>query len=439
MKNTLLLLLFSLNTSVCFAQVPSPALVGYWQNWNSPSVPYVELDEIDITYNVVNLSFAVPQAGTTYDMKFTPYNLSSSQLISKIQTLQNRGVIVNISIGGGGTLVALNDKTERDIFISSMLNIIHTYGFDGMDIDLESGSVGVTKGSTIQNPVDAQIINIIDATKEIMRRYQQQKGKKLILTFAPETAFVQGGQSNYGGIWGGYLPIIHALRDSIDLLHVQLYNSGSMYGIDGGVYTQGTADFIVAMSESLIQGFNTLGGYFRGLLPSQIAVGLPACERAAGGGFADGRTVKEAMDYLLGKGIRPGIYNLSKSDGYPDLGGMMTWSINWDEFNTCDGNHGYAANFRQIYGVLPTTIAPSNLLASDIILYPNSARNQVNIRLASGDITMNNIRIFNLTGQEMPVYIVFNNQIDISHLAAGYYVIQVETDAEILQRKLIVF
>ena len=73
-------------------------------------------------------------------MKFTPYGTSSAQLISKIQTLQNRGVVVNISIGGGGTLVALNDTTERNIFVVSMLNIINTYGFDGMDIDLESGS-----------------------------------------------------------------------------------------------------------------------------------------------------------------------------------------------------------------------------------------------------------------------------------------------------------
>lgn len=439
MKNNLLLLLFFLKASICLAQLPNPALVGYWQNWDSPNVPYVQLDEIDLTYNVVNLSFAVPQSGTTYDMKFTPYNLSTGQLISKIQTLQSRGVVVNISVGGGGTLVALNDTTERDIFIASMLNIINTYGFDGMDIDLESGSVSVTQGSTIQNPVDARIINIIDATKAIMETYQQQKGKKLILTFAPETAFVQGGQSNFSGIWGGYLPIIHALRDSIDLLHVQLYNSGSMYGIDGGVYTQGTADFIVAMGEAVIQGFNTLGGYFSGLAPSQIAIGLPACQNAAGGGFADTTTVQEAMDYLLGKGIQPGIYSLATFGGYPDLGGMMTWSINWDEYNSCYGQHSYASNFRRIYNLFPVTTIPQKPLTSDMVLYPNPARNQVNIRLSNENITIKNVRIFNLTGQEMPVYMVFNNQIDINHLTVGYYIIRVETDTETIQKKLAVF
>jgi chitinase len=41
---------------------------------------------------------------------------------------------------------------------------------------------------------------------------------------APETAFVQGGMSAFTGIWGAYLPVIHALRDSLDMLNVQLYN-----------------------------------------------------------------------------------------------------------------------------------------------------------------------------------------------------------------------
>lgn len=439
MKNNLLFLVFCLNTSLCFAQLPNPALVGYWQNWNSPNVPYIELDEIDITYNVINLSFAVPQSGTTYDMKFTPYNMSSTQLISKIQTLQSRGVIVNISVGGGGTLVALNNSSERDIFITSMLNIINTYGFDGMDIDLESGSISVTQGTTISNPVDNRIINIIDATKTIMETYHQQKSKKLILTFAPETAFVQGGQSNYDNIWGGYLPIIHALRDSIDLLHVQLYNSGSMYGIDGNVYTQGTADFIVAMGEAVIQGFSTLGGYFPGLTPEQIAIGLPACSNAAGGGFADTTTVKEAMDYLLGKGIQPGIYTLYTPSGYPSLGGMMTWSTNWDDLSTCDGQNSFANNFKRIYSLFPVTTTPQKSRISDIILYPNPAQNEVNIKWSNQDIMINNVRIFSLTGQKMPVHLFFNNQIEINHLTAGYYIIQVETDTETIQKKLVVF
>jgi chitinase len=125
--------------------------------------------------------------------------------------------------------------------------------------------------------------------------------KKLLLTMASETAYVVGGQSAFGGIWGGYLPIIDALRDSLDLLQMQLYNSGTMFGINGNTYTQGTADFIVAMSESLIAGFNTSGGLFAGLPASKIAVGLPACSLAAGGGYIVPAATKHCQHQQRGK------------------------------------------------------------------------------------------------------------------------------------------
>ena len=38
------------------------------------------------------------------------------------------------------------------------------------------------------------------------------------------------------------------------------------------------------------------------------------------------------MEYLLGEGPQAGSYALVQAGGYPDLRGMMTWSINWDKF-----------------------------------------------------------------------------------------------------------
>lgn len=130
---------------------------------------------------------------------------------------------------------------------------------------------------------------------------------------------MQGGQSAFGGIWGGYLPIIEALRDSLDLLQVQLYNSGTMYGIDKNISAQGTADFIIAMTEAVIQGFSTSGGMFSGLPSNKVAVGLPSCMNAAGGGYVDVDTVKSSIDHLMSNGTQPGTYVLSNSDGYPAL------------------------------------------------------------------------------------------------------------------------
>ncbi|MBK9402246.1 MAG: hypothetical protein IPN36_15825 [Bacteroidetes bacterium] len=207
-----------------------------------------------------------------------------------MQTLQSQGKKVLISIGGATAPVSLNNVVERDSFINSMTRILTNYGFDGMDIDLEGSSLALT-GGTITAPVDLPVIHLVEAVKQIMDNYRINFNRKMLLTMAPETAFVQGGMSAFGSIWGAYLPVIHALRDSMDLLQVQLYNSGSMYGIDGGIYTQGTADFIVAMTEAVIQGFTTGGGAFAGLPASKVAVGLPACSSAAGGGFTDTATV----------------------------------------------------------------------------------------------------------------------------------------------------
>jgi chitinase len=341
------------------AQLPSPALVGYYHNWNDVSAPYIPLDQVDSRYNVIDVAFAIPSPGTDYAMRFVPDQGSVQQFVSKIQTVQAQGKKVLISIGGATAPVSLNTHVERDTFINSMLQILDTYGFDGMDIDLEGSSLSLSGGSIV-NPVDSPVIYLAQAVKSIMSQYRQQNGKKMLLTMAPETAFVQGGQSAFGGIWGAYLPVIHALRDSLDLLHVQLYNSGSMYGIDGNIYTQGTADFIVSQCDAVIQGFNTGGGFFTGLPAEKVAVGLPACSLAAGGGFADTAIVSAAVRYLKGQGPKPGNYTLAQASGYPSLGGMMTWSINWDAVNTCNGAYTYAVNYQALFPQVSTGFASAD-------------------------------------------------------------------------------
>jgi chitinase len=193
------------------------------------------------------------------------------------------------------------------------------------------------------------VINLIYAIRQIMNDFRASRGSRMWLSFAPETAFVQGGMAAYGGIWGAYLPVLHALRDSIEILHVQLYNSGSMPGINGGYYSQGTADFIVAMSEAVIQGFNTAGGYFSGFPAEKVSVGLPACPNAAGGGYTDTATVRSAIDYLRGIGPKPGSYAIVQAGGYPGLRGMMTWSINWDAVNSCASTYEFAASYVRIF------------------------------------------------------------------------------------------
>ena len=351
MKTTILYIFFYC-LCVCAhipAQIPQKALIGYWHNWNISEAPYIQLNALDSRYNVIDFAFAVPHAGTDYQMEFIPEIISQTTCKNYIVALQNQGKKIIISIGGATAPISLDNINERNTFITTMNAIIDQYGFDGIDIDLEGSSVMVS-GGTIANPIDEKINNLIYAIKQIMKDYHTKYNKSLLLTMAPETAFVQGGMSAFGGIWGAYLPVIHALRDSLSLLHVQLYNSGSMYGIDGNIYNSGNADFIVAMTEAVIKGFSTSGGFFTGLPANKIAVGLPACPNAAGSGFVDTATVNKAMKYLMGIGPKPGSYTLVQSGGYPTLRGMMTWSMNWDAVNTCASTYQFAENFEKIYG-----------------------------------------------------------------------------------------
>ncbi len=334
-------------------------LIGYWHNWNDGSAPYMALSQIDDRYTVIDIAFAEPLTGTSHLMTFSPSGTPQSTFIAEVAALRAQGKKVLISIGGANAPVHLDSDQERDEFVSSMLAILDSYGFQGIDIDLEGSSVAIT-GGTIGTPTDATILRLIDAINSIAEAYEASTGTPMMLTMAPETAYVQGGQSAFGGIWGAYLPVIEALRDRIDILHVQLYNSGSMYGIDGGIYTQGSADFIVSQTEALLQGFGTVGGFFAPLPPEKVAIGLPACPSAAGGGYVSPGLLTAAVAYLRGAGPQPGQYQLIST--YTGLRGLMTWSINWDAAPGCAAAYEFADSYEEIFNLSTTltdVVAPT--------------------------------------------------------------------------------
>lgn len=356
------LLIFLTTNHNCFSN--NQLLVGYWHNWEDSNTPYIDLDSIENRFDIIEVAFATPISNQNMTMLFTPEKVSQSVFISKIQNLKNKGKQILLSIGGANTSIDLSSSQNKTNFINSLNSLLETYSFDGLDIDIEHGNSILITGGTIASPSNIAQINLIDALKQIMSNYRSKFSKKMYLTMAPETAYVQGGQSGFGSIWGGYLPIIHSLNDSLDILQVQLYNSGSMYGIDGNVYNQGTADFIIAMTEAVIKGFNTSGGHFNGLLANKVAIGLPASSSAAGGGFTDSATVFAAINYLIGKGNKPGTYTLAQSGGYSDLEGMMTWSINWDNLKRNNTKNQFANNFESIFYYKPIALPNKvNLIA----------------------------------------------------------------------------
>jgi chitinase len=416
-----------------FAQLPNPALVGYWHNWNDVNAPYIPLDAIDNRYNVIEIAFAVPVSSTDMTMTFAPTGTTQNDFIAQVQGLQAQGKKVLLSIGGAGVSVDLTTLTNKNAFISSITSIVDTYGFDGIDIDIESGNSILIAGGTIAAPTSVAQINLIDAIAQIMSNFRASNNYKMLLTMAPETAYVQGGQSAFGNIWGGYLPIIDALRDSLDLLQVQLYNSGSMYGIDGGIYYQGTADFIVAMTEAVISGFNTNGGMFTGLPQEKIAIGLPSCN-SAGGGFVDSANVKQAIEYLRGNGPAPGSYALQNTNAYPNIRGMMTWSINWDAVNTCESAYNYANNFEDIF-LMTTSKSELISIASTLEVFPNPSNGSINVVVPKNAI---DITVTDIFGSTIYYFQEPNSILNLAIEKNGIYFICSKTNKELRVQKVVI-
>ncbi len=260
-----------------------------------------------------------------------------------------------ISIGGQNGQVQLATTAARDTFVSSVSKIIDEYGLDGLDIDFEGHSLSLNTGDTDfrSPPTTPVIVNLISAVKTLKAKY----GDKFVLTMAPETFFVQLGYQYYGsgGPWGGgqdpragaYLPVIHALRDDLTLLHVQDYNSGSIMGLDNQYHSMGGADFHIAMTDMLLAGFPPVAGDQTKVFPPGLrpptrspSASLPPPSRQRAHLARRGH---QALNCLTKK-TDCGSY--ATHGTWSGLRGLMTWSINWDRFN----NWEFSKNFDAYFG-----------------------------------------------------------------------------------------
>ena len=375
-KTLLIYIIFSNLTVYCYSSEPK-RLVGYWHNWYG-SAGTMLLTKIPEEYKQVNIAFALPDAADEAIMTFTPdpsIYPEEVDFINDIKTLQSAGRDVLISIGGGTGSFDLDNENDINLFVNSLSQIIEKYGFNGVDIDLEGQSLFIQDGDfDFRNPQTKTIANFIKAIKELYEKF----GDEFILTLAPETAFVQGAYARYGGVWGAYLPLIHALRDKLEYIHVQHYNTGSMYGRDGKIYYPATADFHVAMADMLLSGFDVKSNdstiFFEPLPEEKVMFGIPATNEA-GGNFTVFSDVAKALKYLIDGTEFGGSYLIGKDVYFPKFAGLMTWSINWDM------TQGYAfadyfSNFFdslkitdvQNYSINPAISIKSN---EEINIYPN--------------------------------------------------------------------
>lgn len=314
-------------------------LVGYWHNFNNGLTPVMKLKDVSTKWNVINVAFAdITGDGT---VSFTPFNATDTEFKSDVTYLKNLGKKVVLSLGGQNGALNLPDSTSKTRFTNSLIATIDKYGFNGVDIDIETGISLGASDTDYKNPKTPTIVNLIASIKDVCARY----GTDFTLSMAPEIAYVQGGITAYAGPWGAYLPIIYALKDKLTYIHVQHYNCGGNTALDGKTYNQGTADFEVAMAEMLLKGFpiaGNAGNMFPALRQDQVMIGIPAAPGAApSGGYISPTEMKKALDYLI-KGVSyGGTYKLQNTSGYSGFKGLMTWSINWDAQNNYEFTNQY--------------------------------------------------------------------------------------------------
>ncbi|MEU8892705.1 glycoside hydrolase family 18 protein [Streptomyces sp. NPDC048442] len=274
--------------------VPKHALTGYWQNFNNGATVQ-KLRDVQSPYDIIAVSFA--------DSTATPgqivFNLDPAvgyanvaDFKADIAAKKAAGKSVIISVGGEKGNVTINSDASATAFANSAYQLMQEYGFNGVDIDLEHG------------------INSTYLSKAL-HQLSAKAGPNMVLTMAPQTIDMQSTGTEY-------FKSALAVKDILTVVNMQYYNSGSMLGCDGKVYSQGSVDFLTALACIQLEG---------GLDPSQVGLGVPASTRGAGSGYVSPAIVNNALDCLT-KGTGCGTFKPTKT--YPGLRGAMTWSTNWD-------------------------------------------------------------------------------------------------------------
>ncbi|WP_425245283.1 chitinase [Streptomyces sp. NEAU-NA10] len=275
--------------------LPRHAVTGYWQNFNNGATVQ-RVSDVSAQYDIIAVAFAdatTTPGAVTFNLDSAGLNgYTVDQFKADVKAKQAAGKKVIVSVGGERGTVTVNDAASAANFANSVYALMQTYGFDGVDIDLENG------------------LNTTYMT-QALRALSAKAGPSLILTMAPQTIDMQSTSN-------AYFQTALNVKDILTVVNMQYYNSGSMLGCDGKVYSQGSVDFLTALACIQLEG---------GLSPSQVGLGLPASTRGAGSGYVSPTVVNNALDCLT-KGTGCGSFKPPRT--YPALRGAMTWSTNWD-------------------------------------------------------------------------------------------------------------
>ncbi|EAD5710539.1 chitinase [Listeria innocua] len=305
-------------------------LVGYWHSWKSSGKDgYQQGTSADIAlkdtpkaYNVVDVSF-MKGDGVNRIPTFKPVGINDSDFRAQVGALNKEGRAVLLTLGGADGHVELKAGDEQ-AFANEIIRQVETYGFDGLDIDLEQSAITAGDNKTV-----------IPAALKIVKDHYKAQGKNFLITMAPEFPYLKPGSA--------YESYLTSLANYYDYIAPQLYNQGG-----DGVWVDETNQWIAQNNDTLKESFlyymadsfiNGTRGYLK-IPANKFVFGLPANVDAAATGY-----VKDPQ-------IVQNVFNRLQAKGTP-VKGVMTWSVNWDAGKNSAGvayNNGFSNAYGPIVG-----------------------------------------------------------------------------------------
>ncbi len=179
--------------------LPSKLVGAYWQMYLGPNVSEITANAPQ--YSLQYASFALGSDSNGH-VSFNPVFQGGASLKNDIAASKAAGSKWLISLGGGSdTTIRLLNETNASNMFDSLVGIIDSYGFQGIDYDLECGSACF-------NP---------DAAASLAQKLKTKYGPNFIVSAAPRPYEARGAGTIYGAF---------ALKagNNLDLFGLQFYD-----------------------------------------------------------------------------------------------------------------------------------------------------------------------------------------------------------------------
>lgn len=285
----------------------------------------MKLSDVSPLYEIINVTFArndTSKNDGSIEFHINEYlsqvlDYKDEDFINDIKILQQRGKKVLVSVGGqeGGNIPLTNDEQAKN-FADSLSEIIDKYNFNGLDIDIESGTVD-------EKYLEKALLMLSD-----------KYASNIMITLNSSLSGIQNKDVNDSGEDSMWYTFAENFKDMLSITSSRYYNTGTKCGEDyeyGEWWSreQGHVSFITSVAIRQLEDKNIANG--------NIGISILAFDQVQGGGlpkaYMEPAKIVDALTTIM-KGkesqydtdYRP--YKPKKA--YPELKAVTIWSINKD-------------------------------------------------------------------------------------------------------------